>query len=87
MTNFTVNGDSFFPSNLVKQDHNHPIGFALSPSGFVNTSKGFKVNTFDCQTNTCDINTAAKWDKIKFRMYSSQLKQYIKYNGQNADYE
>lgn len=87
MSNFSVGGDSFFQSSLTAQDHNHPLGYQLSPSGFNYGAKGFKVNTFGCGGKNCDINVAKTHDNIKLRVYSTVLKKYIKYDGSSANIE
>lgn len=87
MSNFSVGNDSFFPSMLTKQDHNHPFGYQLSPSGFDYGAKGFSKNTFGCGKDNCDINVAKNNDSVKLRMYSTQLKKYIKYDSSSAKIE
>ncbi|WP_142725833.1 RHS repeat domain-containing protein, partial [Chryseobacterium sp. ON_d1] len=87
MSNFSVGGDNFFQSSLTAQDHNHPLGYQLSPSGFNYGAKGFKVNTFDCNGKNCDVNVAKAHDNIKLRVYSTVLKKYIRYDGSSANIE
>ncbi|WP_073171077.1 RHS repeat domain-containing protein [Chryseobacterium vrystaatense] len=90
MSNFNVNGDSFFPSTLKSQDHNHPLGYPFEPSGFsYNAKKGFSVsgNIFSMGENAKVDRNIAQPNGIKLRVYSSYLKQYIRYDNKSANFE
>lgn len=90
MTNFSFNGDYFFPSTISKHDHNHPNdGSVWNPaSGFESYSKGFRPsNDFRCLKGGCDINIAKDNDKVKFRVYINKLKKYMNYDSKTTDFE
>ncbi len=86
MSNFSVNGNYFFPSKLYAQDHNHLA--STPPSGFESYSGGFRPsgNVF-CLTGNCDINVAKGSLDVKLRVYINNKKKYIKYDGQSAGFE
>jgi len=88
MSNFSVNGDSFYPSTLVAQDHNHPLGKQGEPSGFLYSPKsGFRINDFWCRGSKCDIDVARNNQASKLRVYDNLVKKYINYNSKGANYE
>ena len=90
MSNFSFNGDYFFPSKLFAQDHNHPNdGLGWNPaSGFEKYSKGFRLS-YDvrCALGGCDINLAKENTTIKLRVYINQLKKYMNYDSEKTDFE
>ncbi|KAB1232557.1 hypothetical protein [Chryseobacterium viscerum] len=90
MSNFSFNGDYFFPSKLLAQDHNHPNdGLGWNPaSGFEEYSKGFRPS-YDvrCALGGCDINIAKDNPTIKLRVYINKLKKYMNYDSQKTDFE
>ncbi|WP_426276328.1 hypothetical protein ACN9MN_15355 [Chryseobacterium sp. S-02] len=94
MSNFSFDGDYFFPSILFKQDHNHPNdGPVWNPaSGFERTSTGFRPsNDIRCLRGGCDINIAKDIEKnnqnIKLRVYINQLKKYMNYDSKTTNFE
>ena len=90
MKNFSVSGDSFFPSTLVSQDHNHPLGTNIAPSGLDYSVKdGFMPtrNIFALGKDAkVDTTVAKSHVGVKLRVYSSQLKKYIEYNEKSATF-
>lgn len=90
MSNFSINGDYFFPSKLYAHDHNHPAdGLVLNPaSGFESYSGGFR-QSYDvrCLNGGCDINRARENPDVKLRFYINLLKRYMNYDSQKTNFE
>jgi RHS repeat-associated protein len=90
MSNFSFNGDYFYPSTLFAQDHNHPNdGIGWNPaSGFESSSKGYRPSgDVRCLKGGCDINVAKDNPNVKLRVYISQLKKYMYYDSQKTNFE
>ncbi|MCS3531013.1 RHS repeat-associated core domain-containing protein [Chryseobacterium sp. JUb7] len=90
MSNFSVNGDHFFPSKLFAQDHNHPGLGDVAPSGYFysKVKNQFMINDFNCRASGgCDYYNTLKpeYKDIKFRMYSKQYK-YVDYDSNGASF-
>ncbi|WP_153395272.1 hypothetical protein [Chryseobacterium vaccae] len=90
MSNFSVNGDYFYPSTLFAQDHNHPDdGPIWNPaSEFESYSKGFRPSgDVRCLLGGCDINVAKSNPNVKLRVYIPQLKKYMNYDSKSTSFE